>query len=316
MTLNVQNLTVVVKETKLLKNISFSLKPGEKLGIVGESGSGKTLLVRSLIGLLPSSIEVTSGSIEYEGKLLSSMKEREMQKVRGKEIGMVFQDPMTFLNPTSKVGAQIGEGYRHHFPHVSKKEAGRIALELLQEVGIPDPELRLSQYPHELSGGLRQRVLIAIALAAKPKLLIADEPTTALDVTVQAQILELLKNIQQNRSTILITHDLSVVSSFCDRVIVMYAGEIVEDAPIHELFQNPKHPYTQQLLKSIPSLNSHDKLVSIPGSPPDLSKRIQGCAFAPRCPFASQICHDKASPLFPVSPSHKAACWLNKEPAC
>jgi oligopeptide/dipeptide ABC transporter ATP-binding protein len=187
-----------------------------------------------------------------------------------------------------------------------------VALELLNEVGIPEPELRLSQFPHELSGGLRQRVLIAIALAAKPKLLIADEPTTALDVTVQAQIMDLLKNLQQNRSTILISHDLSLVASFCDRVIVMYAGQIVEDAPIDELFKAPQHPYTEQLLKSIPSLTSHAKLATIAGSPPDPSKPIQGCPFAPRCPYAFDKCFEKAPPLFNVTPQHKSLCWLRE----
>ena len=305
MILRVKNLTIEVqKKWKVIKNVSFELKEGEKLGIVGESGSGKTVLMRSLIGLLPSSISITEGTICYQDHLLSEMKESEMQKIRGKEIGMVFQDPLTFLNPTSKVGTQISEGYRRHFPHASKKEAEDAALELLKEVGIPEPELRLTQFPHELSGGLRQRILIAIALAAKPRLLIADEPTTALDVTVQAQIMELLRNLQQDRSTILITHDLSLVASFCDRVLVMYAGEIVEDASIEQLFNEPEHPYTEQLLKSIPSLSSHKRLATIPGTPPDLSKPLQGCAFAPRCSCAFEKCF-KETP-----PQNKVRCWL------
>lgn len=312
MILDVENLDVTVNGWKVIKDVSFSLKEGEKLGIVGESGSGKTLLMRALIGLLPSSITITGGTIRYQDHLLSGMKERELQKVRGKEIGMVFQDPLTFLNPTSKVGVQIGEGYRRHFPHVSKKEADVVALELLREVGIPEPELRMGQFPHELSGGLRQRVLIAIALAAKPRLLIADEPTTALDVTVQAQIMELLRDLQKNRSTILITHDLSLVASFCDRVIVMYAGQIVEDAPIDEIFRAPQHPYTEQLLKSMPSLTSQDRLVTIPGSPPDLSKPMQGCPFAPRCPYAFEKCSQASPPLFNVTPHHKSLCWLRE----
>jgi oligopeptide transport system ATP-binding protein len=315
MILDVENLTVEVGGWKVIRDVSFSLKEGEKLGIVGESGSGKTLLMRAVMGLLPSSIKISSGTIRYQDHLLTSMKEHELQKIRGREIGMVFQDPLTFLNPTSKVGTQIGEGYRHHFPHVSKKEADSVALELLREVGIPESELRLNQFPHELSGGLRQRVLIAIALAAKPHLLIADEPTTALDVTVQAQIMELLRNLQQNRSTILITHDLSLVASFCDRVIVMYAGQIVEDAPIDEIFHSPQHPYTEQLLKSIPSLTSHDRLVTIPGSPPDLSKPIQGCPFAPRCPYAFDKCSKLSPPLFNVTAHHKSLCWL-REKSC
>ena len=248
MILEVEDLCIEVNNWSVIKNITFSLHDGEKIGIVGESGSGKTLLMRSLIGLLPSSISITAGTIKYGDHLLSSMQEKELQKIRGKEIGMVFQDPLTFLNPTSKVGVQIAEGYRRHFPHITPKEAEAVALELLKEVRIPSPELRLQQYPYELSGGLRQRVLIAIALAAKPRLLIADEPTTALDVTVQAQIMDLLRDLQRDKSTILITHDLSLVASFCDRVIVMYAGEIVEDAPIQEIFTDPQHPYTKQLL--------------------------------------------------------------------
>lgn len=308
MILEVKNL-VVKASYDLIKNVSFSMNEGEKLGIVGESGSGKTLLVRSLIKLLPSSISIASGTVRYKNLLLSDMSEHELQNVRGKEIGMVFQDPLTFLNPTQRIGDQIGEGYRRHFPHVSKKEARKVALELLHEVGIPEPEVRLMYYPHQLSGGQRQRVLIAIALAAKPQLLIADEPTTALDVTVQAQIMELLKNLQQKRSTILITHDLSLVASFCDRVLVMYAGQIVEDAPIDELFRAPQHPYTQQLLKSIPSLTSHERLVTIPGSPPDLSKPIHGCPFAPRCPLALPKCKLEAPP-----PNARALCWLRNDP--
>jgi oligopeptide transport system ATP-binding protein len=316
--LDVQHLDLEVQSPsgswKVIKNVSFSLTEGEKLGIVGESGSGKTLLMRSLIGLLPSSISVSGGTIHYQDHLLSAMKEHELQKIRGKEIGMVFQDPLTFLNPTSKVGRQIGEGYRRHFPNVSVKEAEAVALDLLKEVGIPEPELRLTQFPYQLSGGLRQRVLIAIALAAKPRLLIADEPTTALDVTIQAQIMELLRNLQQNRSTILITHDLSLVASFCDRVIVMYAGQIVEDAPIDELFKAPQHPYTEQLLKSVPSLVSHEKLATIPGSPPDLSKPMQGCPFAPRCPYAFEKCFKNKPPFFDVTPNHKSLCWLREKP--
>ncbi len=314
MILEVEDLCVEVQNWKVIKNVSFSLSDGEKLGFVGESGSGKTLLMRSLIGLLPSSISISGGTIRYGDQFLSSMHEKELQKVRGKEIGMVFQDPLTFLNPTSKVGVQIAEGYRRHYPHISKAEAEAIALELLKEVRVPDPELRLHQYPHELSGGLRQRVLIAIALAAKPRLLIADEPTTALDVTVQAQIMDLLRDLQRDKSTILITHDLSLVASFCDRVIVMYAGEIVEDAPIDEIFSNPKHPYTEQLLKSVPSLTSEERLISIPGSPPDLSQPIQGCAFAPRCPYASTKCHEKKPPMVQINANHKSLCWLEDKP--
>jgi oligopeptide/dipeptide ABC transporter ATP-binding protein len=313
MILEVDDLSVEVQNYKVIKHVSFSLKEGERLGIVGESGSGKTLLMRSIIGLLPSSIEITGGSIKYGDLILSSLHEHELQKVRGKEIGMVFQDPLTFLNPTSRIGDQIAEGYKRHFPHVSSKEAKAVALELLKEVRIPDPELRIRQFPHELSGGQRQRVLIAIALAARPRLLIADEPTTALDVTVQAQIMELLKDLQHNKTTILITHDLSLVASFCDRVIVMYAGQIVEDAPIQEIFRAPKHPYTEQLLKSVPTLTMNQRLIAIPGSPPDFSEKIQGCTFAPRCPYAFEKCHLMAPPLFEVNTKHKSLCWRGEK---
>jgi peptide/nickel transport system ATP-binding protein len=254
MILSVKNLYVSVNGCDVLKDITFTLVEGEKLGIVGESGSGKTLLMRSIIGLLPSSITIRKGTIHYQGRLLSSMKERELQKIRGKEIGMVFQDPLTFLNPTTRVGDQIAEGYRRHFPSVSAVEARAKALQLIKEVGIPEPERRLLQFPHELSGGMRQRVLIAIALSASPTLLIADEPTTALDVTVQAQIMQLLHNLQIYKSTLLVSHDLSLVASFCDRVIVMHEGQIVEDASTRDLFSTPRHPYTKQLLRSISSL--------------------------------------------------------------
>lgn len=315
--LQVDNLNLEVQRGKnswpLLRQISFTLQSGEKLGIVGESGSGKTLLARSLIKLLPSSITLSSGTVAYEGQVLSAMSEKELQKIRGKKVGMVFQDPLTFLNPTSKIEAQITEPYRLHFPKATRQEIKQRALELLNQVGIPHPELRLSQYPHELSGGLRQRVVIAIALSAEPELLIADEPTTALDVTVQAQIMQLLSELQVQKSTILISHDLSLIASFCDRVIVMYAGQIVEDAPIKQLFRAPQHPYTQLLLKSMPTLSTHDKLASIPGTPPDLSKLTVGCPFAPRCPFAFDKCQNEEPPLFNISSSYQSRCWLHNE---
>ncbi len=310
MILHVENLTVEVRGSKLLRNVTFSLNEGERLGIVGESGSGKTLLARSIVKLLPSSIAITHGRVVYKDKILSEMSEKELQSVRGKEIGMVFQDPLTFLNPTKQVGVQIAEGYRRHFPQSTRHEARSVALELLHEVGIPDPENRMEYYPHELSGGQRQRILIAIALSAKPQLLIADEPTTALDVTVQAQIMELLKTLQQKRSTILISHDISLIATFCNRVLVMYAGEIVEDAPIDELLKDPQHPYTQQLLKSLPSLTSNERLATIPGSPPDLSKMILGCPFAPRCAHVMDKCKLVAPPS-----NLRCRCWL-KEPEC
>ncbi len=245
--IEVKNLEISIGEVRPVRDVSFVLYEGEKLGIVGESGCGKTMLMKSLLRLLPLHATIDSGEILMDGVNLASLSEKELQKIRGKEIGMIFQDPMTSLNPTKKIGIQIAEGYLRHYP-VSKKEALARALDLFKLVGVPEPEFRLDQYPHHLSGGLRQRAMIALALAAHPRVLIADEPTTALDVTIQAQILDLLSTLQQGKSTLLITHDLSLVAAFCDRVLVMHVGEIVEDAPVHELFYHPKHPYTQRLL--------------------------------------------------------------------
>jgi oligopeptide/dipeptide ABC transporter ATP-binding protein len=287
-----------------VRNVSFTLYKGERLGIVGESGCGKTLLMKSLLQLLPSTATIENGEIWYQGTNLVTLSEKKLERIRGKEIGMIFQDPMTSLNPTLKIGYQIAEGLLRHFPLITKKEAQQRALELLKQVGIPEPELRLEQYPHLLSGGIRQRAVIALALASKPSILIADEPTTALDVTVQAQILDLLLHLQQDTSILLITHDLSIVASFCDRVLVMYAGQIVEEASVEELFAHPKHPYTQRLLQSIP--HQGDKLHPIAGSPPELSSPLQGCAFCPRCTEAMNICRTETPPLF----QKKARCWL------
>ncbi len=293
-----------------VRNINFTLYEGERLGIVGESGSGKTILMKSILQLLPETATIDKGEIWYQGNDLVRLSEKQLQKIRGKEIGMIFQDPMTSLNPTLKIGYQIAEGYLRHFPSVSKKEADDRALELLKQVGIPEPELRLQQYPHLLSGGIRQRAVIALALAAKPPVLIADEPTTALDVTVQAQILELLYHLQKNTSTLLITHDLSLVAAFCDRVLVMYAGQIVEEAEVGELFAHPQHPYTQRLLQSIPRIDGKGQsLHPIAGSPPDLSLPLQGCAFCSRCTEAMNICRTDTPPLFEL-PRSKARCWL------
>jgi len=291
-----------------VRNVSFTLYEGERLGIVGESGCGKTILMKSLLQLLPSNATIGSGEIWYQGTNLVTLSEKKLQRIRSKEIGMIFQDPMTSLNPTLKIGYQIAEGLLRHFPEITKNQAKQRALELLKQVGIPEPELRLEQYPHLLSGGIRQRAVIALALASKPSILIADEPTTALDVTVQAQILDLLLKLQQGLSTLpsilLITHDLSIVASFCDRVLVMYAGQIVEEASVEELFANPQHPYTQRLLKSIP--RQGDQLHPIAGSPPDLSIPLQGCAFCNRCTEAMNICRTETPPLF----NERARCWL------
>ncbi|HEX4839551.1 MAG TPA: ABC transporter ATP-binding protein [Rhabdochlamydiaceae bacterium] len=287
-----------------VRNVSFTLYEGERLGIVGESGCGKTMLMKSLLQLLPSTATIDSGEIWYQGTNLVTLSEKKLQCIRGKEIGMIFQDPMTSLNPTLKIGTQIAEGLLRHFPKITKNQAKQRALELLKQVGIPEPELRLEQYPHLLSGGIRQRAVIALALASKPSILIADEPTTALDVTVQAQTLDLLLKLQQGTSILLITHDLSIVASFCDRVLVMYAGQIVEEASVEELFAHPQHPYTQRLLKSIP--RQGEQLHPIAGSPPDLSIPLQGCAFCNRCTEAMNICRTETPPLF----NERARCWL------
>lgn len=296
-----------------VRGINFSLVEGETLGVVGESGCGKSAMARALIQLNPRYNSETSGAVIYQEENLLDFPEKKMQQVRGKEIGMIFQDPMTSLNPTTKVGWQIMEGYLHHFPKTSFKQARSIAIGTLRRVGIPRPEERFEAYPHTLSGGMRQRAMIALSLACQPKILLADEPTTALDVTIQAQILDLLKEMQQETMTsiLLITHDLSVVAKMCDRVIVMYAGQIVESAPVMELFSSPRHPYTQRLLSAIPRLNqSKDHpLIPIEGTPPNLSHPLNGCGFCARCPNAMKICSIEQPPLFKVSSMHSAACY-------
>jgi len=298
------------QKIEAVRGLSFDLYEGETLGIVGESGSGKSSAIKALVKLHPESITQMSGQVYYGKSELIGSTDKEMQKIRGREIGMIFQDPMTSLNPTTPIGAQIIEGYRRHFPHISSKEARAYAIQMLHRVGFSQPEEWISAYPHTLSGGMRQRVMIALALAPKPKLLLADEPTTALDVTLQAQILILLKEIQQDMHTtiLLITHDLSVVAATCDRVLVMYGGKIVESGPVHELFASPRHPYTQRLLQSIPRLSQtkEEPIIPIEGSPPDLSLPLKGCAFCDRCPSAMQICAREEPPLF----EEKVHCWL------
>ena len=317
--LDVENLhtsfSSLSKKIRAVRGVSFDLFPGETLGIVGESGCGKSVLAKSITRLLPSNIaSIDTGHVFYKGEDILQKSERKLRKIRGREIGMIFQDPMTSLNPTMKIGNQIIEGYAFHNPHVSRQEVSLRALELLDRVGIPEPESRMNQYPHELSGGMRQRVMIAIAMISYPDILIADEPTTALDVTIQAQILDLLKEIQQREqmSIILITHDLSIVASFCNRVLVMYAGEVVESAPVEELFHSPKHPYTRRLLNSIPRLDLPVKrhLYSIQGTPPDLGSPIKGCSFRERCPHAMKTCLEKKPITLEVEKNHQVACWL------
>jgi oligopeptide transport system ATP-binding protein len=300
-------------EVKAIRGVDFDLKKGETLAIVGESGSGKSVTTKAIMRLLPeNNTEYKNGQILFDGKDILKLSEKEMQKIRGKDISMIFQDPMTSLNPTMTVGKQIMEPILKH-QNVSKAEAKKKAIELLQLVGMPKPELRIKQYPHQFSGGQRQRIVIAIALACNPHILIADEPTTALDVTIQAQILELMKSLQKkiNTSIIFITHDLGVVANVADRVAVMYGGKIVEIGNVDEIFYNPQHPYTWGLLSSMPSLDAKDeKLYAIPGTPPDLLSPPKGDAFALRSEYAMQIDLEEAPPFFKVSDTHYAATWL------
>lgn len=298
---------------RAVDGVTFNVQRGQTLGVVGESGSGKTVLSRSIMGLLPAHNVVRDGQVLFEGQDLVKLKARDMRSIWGAEIAMVFQDPMTSLNPVVKVGAQIAEGLRIH-RDMPKGQARDVAVELLRSVKIPEPERRLNQFPHELSGGMRQRVMIAIAIACGPKLLMADEPTTALDVTVQAQILDVLQEKQRERdmAMILVTHDLGVVAGRTDEIAVMYAGKLVEKAPTHVLFSEMRMPYTEALLKSIPRVEyqSHTRLLAITGRPPDLVSPPPGCNFAPRCPYAQERCHVEEPPLLPgPTPGHEFACW-------
>lgn len=316
--LEVNNLAINFKTyaglVQAVRGISFSVEEGETLAIVGESGSGKSVASNAIMRLVPEPPGIyESGEIILNGRDVLKLTEKEMTKIRGNEVSMIFQDPMTALNPTMKVGKQITEVILKH-NSVSKQEAKEKAIHLLDEVGIPFPEKRFSQYPHEFSGGMRQRVVIAIALAAEPKLLIADEPTTALDVTIQAQILELMKDLQRknNNAIIFITHDLGVVANVADKVAVMYAGQIVEYGAVDDIFYNPAHPYTWGLLGSMPDLDSaqNQELYAIPGSPPNLINPPVGDAFAPRNEYAMKIDYEKEPPYFEVSPNHYAKTWL------
>jgi oligopeptide transport system ATP-binding protein len=300
-------------EVKAIRGVNFELKKGETLAIVGESGSGKSVTTKAIMRLLPpANSEITQGEILFDGKDLTKLTDRQMQKIRGKDISMIFQDPMTSLNPTMTVGKQIMEPLIKH-QNMSKSAARERALQLLKLVGIPKPELRVKQYPHQFSGGMRQRVVIAIALACNPKVLIADEPTTALDVTIQAQILELMKDLQTkiDTSIVFITHDLGVVANVADRVAVMYGGKIVEIGTVDEVFYNPQHPYTWGLISSMPSLDAkEEELYAIPGTPPNLLHPPKGDAFAARNEYAMQIDLEEQPPMFKVSDTHYAATWL------
>jgi oligopeptide/dipeptide ABC transporter ATP-binding protein len=298
---------------RAVDGVSFKLERGKTLGIVGESGSGKSVLSRSVMGLLPSGNVVREGSVKFQGREISDLPGKEMRRYWGVEMAMVFQDPMTSLNPVMRIGNQIMEGLRTNLGQ-SKKEATETALALLKSVRIPEAERRLREYPHQLSGGMRQRVVIATALACGPRLLIADEPTTALDVTVQDQILDLLQQQQSERfmAMMLITHDLGVVAGRTDEIAVMYAGQIVEKAPTRTLFANMKMPYTEALLQSIPKLDqpSHTRLQAIAGRPPDLVDPPSGCRFAPRCLYAQDRCLEELPPLMEADePGHLYRCW-------
>ncbi|MFD1673461.1 ABC transporter ATP-binding protein [Alicyclobacillus fodiniaquatilis] len=298
---------------KAVQNVSFHIKAGETLGLVGESGCGKSVTSMALMRLLKQPTKI-SGEVLYHGRDLLTISESEMRQVRGNELGMIFQEPMTSLNPVHKIGRQIGETLLLH-RGMKSNEARKEAIAMLKQVGIPRPEQIVDDYPHQLSGGMRQRVMIAIAMACNPKLLIADEPTTALDVTIQAQILDLMRNLAKENGTsiLLITHDLGVVAEMCERVAVMYAGRIVEEGPVRKIFHNPQHPYTRGLLSSIPKLTGERKrLDSIDGNVPSLRNMPDGCRFAPRCPFVMDKCIKHNPDLFQVEDEHTSRCWLQE----
>ncbi len=304
-------------EVKAIRGVSFCLNEGEAIGIVGESGSGKSVTSLSIMRLLQHPGKVVGGEIRLHGENLLKYSQDQMRKVRGEKIAMIFQDPMTSMNPVYTVGNQIEEMILEH-KKISRQEARAHAAEMLGMVGIPSPEQRLSNYPHEFSGGMRQRAMIAMALACSPEILIADEPTTALDVTIQAQILRLIKkfNEEMNMSTILITHDLGVVADMCQRILVMYGGLIMEEGTRSQIFYNPKHPYTMGLLKSIPkATDEKQRLVPILGTPPDLLHPPKGCPFCSRCQFAMNICSQKQPPYFEDADGHRVMCWLMHEDA-
>jgi len=309
--LNIGFKTKKGKFFNVLNDINLTLNQGEILGLVGESGCGKTITSLSIMQLLPPLAVITSGEIWFSGKDLLKYFTREMIGVRGKEIGMIFQEPMTSLNPVYRVGDQIAEMIMLHQP-LSQKRIYDMIIEKLKLVAMPYPEEVKNQYPHELSGGMRQRVMIAMAMACNPRLLIADEPTTALDVTIQAQILDLMRNLKDEfkSSILLITHDLGVIAEMCDSVAVMYAGCIVEKASVNELYSHPKHPYTIGLMQSLPSLNEQKKhLNMIPGNVPTPQDFPYGCRFAPRCKYAQKQCFKEAPPLLQINPKHSVSCW-------
>lgn len=307
-----------VGEVQAVRGISFKMKKGDVMGIVGESGSGKSVTALSVMKLIDSPGKIKEGSIVFDGKDITNYSENQMSDIRGNEIAMIFQDPMTSLNPVFKIKDQMVEVIERH-QKLGKHKATERALEMLRLVGIPEPERRINSYPHEFSGGMRQRAMIATALSCNPKLLIADEPTTALDVTIQAQILDIMRDISVKTGTsiILITHDLGVIAETCNDLIVMYGGMPMEMGSVEDIFASPQHPYTQGLLKSVPRMDREQKerLKPIAGSPPDLLKPPAGCPFSTRCPHVMQICKEQPAPMFKVGEDHTSACWLLHEDA-
>ncbi len=304
---------------RAVDQVSFTVEKGRTLGVVGESGCGKSVTALSIMRLLPKpSGVIESGEIRFHGEDITKISNVEMRRIRGKKISMIFQEPMTALNPVHKIGKQIKEVFQLHFPEMGKQEAMKNVVRSLKDVGIPDPDKRINEYPHQISGGMRQRVMIAMALACRPDILIADEPTTALDVTIQAQILELMDRLKKeiNMSVIFITHDLGVIAEISDDVLVMYAGNVVETAPVFSLFEDPKHPYTRGLLSSIPRLETPRKtrLPVIEGMVPSIQELPQGCRFQNRCPDVMEICRAQSPKLIVVGQDHSARCYLYSNP--
>lgn len=307
-----------VGEVQAVRGISFKMRKGDVLGIVGESGSGKSVTALTIMKLIDHPGRLKEGQIIFDGNDITNYSEHKMANIRGNEIAMIFQDPMTSLNPVFRIRNQMVEVIQRH-QKISKKEALKKAVDMLHLVGIPEPEKRIHSFPHQFSGGMRQRVMIATALSCNPKLLIADEPTTALDVTIQAQILDIMRDISTKLDTgiILITHDLGVIAETCKDLIVMYGGMPMETGSVEQIFENPQHPYTRGLLKSVPRMDTEEKgrLKPIAGSPPDLLKPPLGCPFSTRCPNVMEVCREEAAPLFSVGDNHKSACWLLHEHA-
>ncbi len=299
---------------RAVDDVSFFVNKKETFGIVGESGCGKSTVCKALVRMMPHPGKILGGSVRYDGRELTGLSEGQMRGIRGSEIGMIFQDPMTALNPVMKIKDQIYESLRRQ--NLTKKQMYARGVELLRMVDIPEPERRMEEYVHQFSGGMRQRVMIAVTLAANPKLLIADEPTTALDVTIQDQIIRLINNLKDElgMSVIIITHDLGVVNEMCDRVAVMYAGHIVEQAETRILFEHPGHPYTRGLMNSLPRPGSRERLESIPGMPPNLAFELPGCPFAERCRFCTDACRKSLPELREIAPGHQAACLLESQP--